>query len=753
MWRSVVMAVALMPAIATAASNNTDRIWQRAGNAALVVAEQERGARNIPSIMLGIVTRDGLVWSGGVGQADAAGKVPVDANTIYRIGGLTQVFTAELVRSLAARGALDLDAPVARYLPSFQPRNTFGGEITLRQLLEHRSGLVRMPPEGNHADLKGATLAETVTSLNATALVSEPGATVKHSDAGYAVLARVAEVVTGMPFDQLLAENVLAPRAMTQTSVRAQRQSLAHAIVAPFDGERFEPAVFDTGVAASIGAQSNMKDLARFAQDLLGVQVTSLTGERSSLDRHEFVSLGGGIYGYTTDLSVFPADGFAVITLMAMDSAQPVLKRVRDITARNVFAARTKQRKPASEESHKLSVRLAHRLQGHYSDGARSLDIRIVDQRVFIEAPEVAGELRQRGSRLVVDDLAVSGDEVQFDPKARAVTFRGATYRRIDWDRPPEPAEELVGLIGEYGWAHNILRIYERDGELYARLEWSQHYRLERAGKDAYRLPAVGLYANEELRFMRNERGIAEAASLSGLVMPRVDLGAETEVRSRANAPYVAGLLAGARKMSPPSQSGRLRKPDLVEVNALEPGTKLDVRYATADNFMGAPFYQSPRFFLQRPAANGLIRAHRKLAERGFGLALFDGYRPWYVTRMFWDAVPPESRPFVADPSQGSRHNRGCAADISLFDLASGKIVEMPGRYDEPSARSSPLYVGGTSLQRWRRDLLKNAMEAEGFDVYVNEWWHFDYGEWRQYPVMNMDFTEIAESQSGRLTP
>lgn len=748
MWRSVVMAAALMPAIATAASTNTDGAWQRVGEAALVAAEQERAAHDIPSIMVGIVTRDGLVWSGGVGHADASAKVPVDANTLYRIGGLTQAFTAELVRSLATSGALDLDTPVTRYLPAFQPRNTFGGEITLRHLLEHRSGLVRMPPAGNHADLKGATLAEAVTSLNATALVSQPGSAVKYSDAGYAVLARVTEVVSSKPFDQLLAETVFTPRAMTHTSLRADKLPLAHAVVAPFDGERFAPAVFDTGVAASIGAQSSLKDLARFAQYLLGQQATALIGERGALDRHDVVSLSGSVYGYTADLSAFPTDGFAVITLMAIDSAQPVLKRVRDFTARQVIAARTKQRRPALEPSNKLTVGLEHRLQSHYSDGTRSLDIRIVDQRVFIEAPEVAGELRQRSGRLIVDDLAVSGDEVQFDTKARAIDFRGATYQRTNWERPPEPREDLAGLVGEYGWAHNILRMYERDGETYVRVEWSQHYKLERVGKDAYRFPAVGLYANEELRFMRDERGIAEAASLSGLVMPRVDLGAETEVRSRSNAPFIAELLAGARKMSPPTQSGRLRKPDLVEVNQLEPGTKLDVRYATTDNFMGAPFYESPRFFLQRPAASGLIRAHRKLAEQGFGIALIDGYRPWYVTRMFWDAVPPESRPFVADPSQGSRHNRGCAADISMFDIASGKIVEMPGRYDEPSSRSSPLYVGGTSLQRWRRDLLKNVMEAEGFDVYVNEWWHFDYGEWRQYPVMNVNFSELGSAEA-----
>ncbi|MBL8265033.1 serine hydrolase, partial [Steroidobacter sp.] len=739
MWRSVVMAAALIPAIATAAATGSDGSWIKAGEAALSAVEQERAARDIPSIVVGIVTRDGLVWSGGVGHSDADGKLPVDARTVYRIGGLTQAFTAESLRSLAARGVVALDAPVQRYLPEFQPRNTFGGEITLRQLLEHRSGLVRMPPRGNHFDLEPVTLADAVTSLNATALVAKPGTAYKYSDAGYAVIARVLEVAAGKAFDQVLAETVFAPRAMTRTSLRADRSSLAHSIVAPFDGERFTATVFDTGVAASVGAYSNLSDVARFAQFLLGRDANALGGEltRGSLDGHASASLSGGLYGYTTGLSLFPADGFAVVTLIAIDSAQPVLQRVRDYTARQVFASRGKQRRPVVEPSTKLTVAQAHRLQSHYSDGKHSLDIRIVDQRLFLEAPEVAGELRQRGSRIVVDDLSTSGDELQVDPKGRSVTFRGVVYQRTEWARPPEANDELVGLVGEYGWFHNIVRVYERDGEAYARVEWSQHHKLERIGEDSYRFPSAGPYSNEELKFMRDERGVGMAVSLSGFVLPRRDLGAETEVRGRINARFVPELLAGAKKHSPPVESGRFRKPDLVEVHTVEPGTKLDVRYATAENFMGAPFYDSPRFFLQRPAADALVRAHRKLAEQGFGIALFDGYRPWYATRMFWDAVPPESRPFVADPSQGSRHNRGCAADISLFDLKTGKVVDMVGRYDEPSSRSSPLHVGGTSLQRWRRDLLKNAMEAEGFDVIVNEWWHFDFGEWRQYPIMN----------------
>ena len=112
---------------------------------------------------------------------------------------------------------------------------------------------------------------------------------------------------------------------------------------------------------------------------------------------------------------------------------------------------------------------------------------------------------------------------------------------------------------------------------------------------------------------------------------------------------------------------------------------------------------------------------------------------------MFWDATPAEGKVFVADPSQGSRHNRGCAVDLTLYDLKTGKIVEMPGRYDEMSTRSYPTYSGGTSLQRWRRDLLRYAMEHEGFDVYPYEWWHFDFKDWKAYPILNVAFDDIRQ--------
>jgi len=195
--------------------------------------------------------------------------------------------------------------------------------------------------------------------------------------------------------------------------------------------------------------------------------------------------------------------------------------------------------------------------------------------------------------------------------------------------------------------------------------------------------------------------------------------------------------------VGPPREQGRFRDPDLVELVVLEPGLKLDIRYATPNNFTGRAVYPEARAFLQQPAAEALVRAHRALALKGYGLLIFDGYRPWSITKLFWDVTPPEKREFVADPRKGSKHNRGCAVDLSLYDLATGREVEMPGAYDEMSERSSPDYAGGTADQRARREVLRAAMEAEGFSVEPNEWWHFNYKDWRGYPILDVPFSGI----------
>jgi D-alanyl-D-alanine dipeptidase len=131
------------------------------------------------------------------------------------------------------------------------------------------------------------------------------------------------------------------------------------------------------------------------------------------------------------------------------------------------------------------------------------------------------------------------------------------------------------------------------------------------------------------------------------------------------------------------------------------------------------------------------------LKPLGYGLVVFDGYRPWSVTKLFWDVTPGDKKKFVANPKNGSRHNRGCAVDLSLYDLATGKEIEMTGNYDEMTERSYPDYKGGTALQRKMRDLLRSKMEAQGFTVYEFEWWHFDYNDWKSYRITNVPFEKI----------
>jgi len=203
-------------------------------------------------------------------------------------------------------------------------------------------------------------------------------------------------------------------------------------------------------------------------------------------------------------------------------------------------------------------------------------------------------------------------------------------------------------------------------------------------------------------------------------------------------------LRAEALRALPPEETGTFRPSDLVEVTSLDRTILLDVRYATSNNFLRWPVYPEARVFLQRPAAESVVRAHRALAPQGYGLLLFDGYRPWYVTRIFWDAVPPTQRDFVADPAEGSRHNRGCAVDLTLYVLATGREVQMPSGYDDFSEKAHPDYTGGTPAQRAARDVLRRAMEAEGFTVNDREWWHYDCRDWQQYRIENVAFKDIG---------
>src|SRR5689334_24304141 len=301
----------------------------------------------------------------------------------------------------------------------------------------------------------------------------------------------------------------------------------------------------------------------------------------------------------------------------------------------------------------------------------------------------------------------------------------------------PSPAPlEWRPLIGEYVANNQTVIVLEKDGKLYA---------LVKGGPTT----EVG-----ENAFFRDRNGKISHLKLNGAIYERKALGPEagaTQLKVKPVRP-VKTLLKEALAAQPPAESGDFLPTDLVELRKLDPTIKLDVRYATTNNLFDSVFYSQARAFLQRAPAEALVRVSRKLKAQGYGLLVHDGYRPWYVTKVFWDASPQDKKIFVADPSKGSRHNRGAAVDLSLYDLKSGRPVDMVSTYDETTDRAYPNYPGGTSLQRWNRDLLRAMMESEGFTVYEAEWWHFDYKDWQRYHIGNTRFERIshAKAQRGR---
>jgi D-alanyl-D-alanine dipeptidase len=327
---------------------------------------------------------------------------------------------------------------------------------------------------------------------------------------------------------------------------------------------------------------------------------------------------------------------------------------------------------------------------------------------------------------------------------AQSVNAASETSRAPGSPPPDAPLawKQLVGIYAPD--KHSEIIILERDEKLF----WLVNKATSAILPDGNNEKHFSVSNGSEFTITMDSAGLVREIKASDKQKPllRADAGSDpahfyhvTPVRP------LAEIRAEAVRASPPAEAGPFREPDLVELVTLDPAFHLDIRYAQSNNFLSTPSYTEARAFMQRPAAEALLRALNTLNPLGYGLLVHDAYRPWYVTKVFWDATPPAGHSFVADPQKGSKHNRGCAVDITLYELSTGKAIEMPGLYDEMLQRSFPDFPGGTSLQRWHRDLLRHAIESEGFTVDGNEWWHYDYKDWKQYPIMNTPFEKLGK--------
>lgn len=741
---------------------------------------QESKDQDLPAVSIALVSGGQVVWAEGFGFADPPAKIAASADTVYRIGSVSKLFTDVAIMQQVEKGVIDLDAPVSQYLPGFHPGNPYKTPITLRELMSHRSGLTREPPVGHYFDPDNPSLEDTVLSLNSTSLIYPPREHTKYSNAAIATVGYVLQKQFNTPFAAYLRDAVLKPLDMRNSSFEpdpAIVKNLAKAYIWTYDGRKFDAPTFELGMLPAGCMYSTVLDLGKF----LSMLFAGGEGERGrvlrketlesmwkpqfassrepgrfgigfalgSLEGRRLVGHGGAIYGFATELAALPSEQLGVVAVTTMDSANAAMSRITNQALRLMLAAKSGKPLPQLSGTEAVPPELARRLAGRYGTGDDAVDL--VEQNGALSLLAVRGgyqmALRKSGANLIVDDRLAYGPEIRLLDNAIEIN-----HKILNRVVPPKPApirKEWEGLIGEYGWDHDVLYILEKDSRLTALIEWYEYEPLQQVSRDEFLYPRRGLYDNEKLVFVRDPNGRATEVHVGAVVFKRRAIGpAEGSVFRIHPLKGIDELRKEALAAQPPHEEGDFRKPDLVELNALDPSIKLDIRYATTNDFLSTPVYLQAKAYMQRPAAEAVVRASAELKKLGYGLLIHDSYRPWYVTRIFWDATPDDKKIFVANPAEGSRHNRGCAVDLTLYNLATGQPLEMVGVYDEMSPRSYPFYPGGTGLQRWQRNLLRHEMEKQGFRVYDFEWWHFDYQDWRRYPILNLTFEQL-EANAG----
>jgi len=312
--------------------------------------------------------------------------------------------------------------------------------------------------------------------------------------------------------------------------------------------------------------------------------------------------------------------------------------------------------------------------------------------------------------------------------------------------RPDTLPTRWRGLIGEYGPdTTNRWIALERDQRMTIYDKSGYYTPLTERNDSVFDAPLSTAAISGQLIFRRDSTGRGTALQMGDMVMQRRRIEPPSGANQLRITPVrnVDSLRTEALAARPPAETGSFKQPDLVDVTTLDTTIKLEIRYAGSNNFLGTKIYEQARAFMQRPAAEALARANRAAGMVGFGLLIHDAYRPWYVTKIFWDATPDSLRWMVANPADGSKHNRGAAVDLTMYELRTGRTVEMPSTYDESTTRAYANYPGGTALQRWHRAILRRVMEHEGFAVNPQEWWHFDYHDWKSYPILNVPFEQV----------
>ena len=319
-------------------------------------------------------------------------------------------------------------------------------------------------------------------------------------------------------------------------------------------------------------------------------------------------------------------------------------------------------------------------------------------------------------------------------------------------DDAPKDIKYILGFY--YGNGENIL-IRENNGRLELLYRTAQEdrsfaaanfYPLSKVHFDSYTLQESGPMSNTEagVRFERDTDGYGISCRVGGNTYSRYFLGTTQGERAKPfrleerSAEDWTKLREEAAKAAVPAALAAGEQAHLVDA-ATVAGVKVNSVYAGSDNLFGAPLYTTSKLFVSKEAAAALGKVQQRLAPYGYGLVLWDAYRPWSVSKLANLALPEGKKDMLEDPEvKGSVHNTGNAVDVGLYSLDSGEELDMGCGFDEPSLRQYASYAGGTSRERYLRSLLREEMELQGFKGIEMEWWHFEYGDCSKFAHLNV---------------
>lgn len=315
---------------------------------------------------------------------------------------------------------------------------------------------------------------------------------------------------------------------------------------------------------------------------------------------------------------------------------------------------------------------------------------------------------------------------------------------------PKDCPKDLKYILGMYYGNGEMFLLRENNGEVELVYRFGQKdytfagsnvYPLYKEHFDSYTINESGPlnHLDAAVRIERSREGYGVTCSVGGNRYSRRFFAGENGRPFRfAPVSDWQALKTAADAAVMPAQLGAGQQAQLVDLAQAVPGLKFDLRYAQADNCFGQALTDDRRAFLDADAALALAQAQQYLKPYGYGILVWEAYRPWSVSKLAYDALPADKKSMLPAPEIGFSHNTGRSIDVSLYLLATGENAGMISGFDEPSVRQYASFPGGTTLERYRRDLLRSAMQMAGFTASGTEWWHFDYGDIKGFAHLNV---------------